>query len=62
MTLDALHAQRETARLIVARGGDYLMTVKGNQAALLDDVLRFDWESRRVRASECATIRGRAAA
>ena len=55
VTLDALHAQRATARLIVSRGGDYLMTVKGNQAALLDDVRRFDWESRRARASECAT-------
>ena len=42
MTLDALHAQRKTARLIVGRGGDYVMTVKGNQAALLDDVAAFD--------------------
>lgn len=55
VTLDALHAQRATARLIVRRGGDYVMTVKGNQAALLDDVLAFDWDSRPARASESVT-------
>ena len=32
VTLDALHTQTETARIIVQeRGADYLMTVKGNQ-------------------------------
>ncbi len=35
VTLDALHTQAETARLIVQEGGgDYLMTVKGNQPGL----------------------------
>jgi predicted transposase YbfD/YdcC len=34
VTLDALHTQRETARLIGARHGQYVMTVKGNQPEL----------------------------
>jgi predicted transposase YbfD/YdcC len=34
VTLDALHTQRETARLIGERGGHYVMTVKGNQPEL----------------------------
>jgi predicted transposase YbfD/YdcC len=34
ITADALHTQRETAQLIVDRGGDYVLTVKGNQPAL----------------------------
>ncbi len=36
VTADALHTQRETARLIVERGGDYLLQVKANQPKLLD--------------------------
>ncbi len=35
VSIDALHTQSETARQIVlAHGGDYLMTVKGNQPAV----------------------------
>ncbi len=35
VSIDALHTQSETARAIVlAHGGDYLMTVKGNQPAV----------------------------
>jgi predicted transposase YbfD/YdcC len=34
VTLDALHTQRQTARLIGERGGHYVMTVKGNQPEL----------------------------
>lgn len=52
VTLDALHTQTKTARLIVARGGDYVMTVKGNQQALLDDLAAFDWDARQVEATE----------
>jgi hypothetical protein len=36
VTADALHAQRETARRIVERGGEYLLQVKANQPALLE--------------------------
>jgi hypothetical protein len=36
VSIDALHTQTETARQIVLeRGGDYLMTVKANQPALV---------------------------
>lgn len=38
VTLDALHTQRETARLIGERGGHYVMTVKGNQPELQEAV------------------------
>jgi len=35
VSLDALHTQDETARAVVMEGGgDYLLTVKNNQAAL----------------------------
>lgn len=35
VTADALHTQRRTARLIVERGGEYLLQVKANQPTLL---------------------------
>lgn len=34
VTLDALHTQRQTARIIGAQGGHYVMPVKGNQPEL----------------------------
>ena len=37
-TLDAPHCRPKTARLIVDAGGDYVMPVKRNHAALLDDI------------------------
>jgi len=33
--MDALHCRRDTAEAIVARGGDYVLAVKGNQPGLL---------------------------
>ena len=36
ITADALHAQRKTAKAIVEKGGEYLLQVKGNQAAVKD--------------------------
>lgn len=36
ITLDALHTLKQTARLILAQDGDYLMVVKKNQASLYD--------------------------
>ena len=37
VTLDALHTQTETAQLIVQeKGGDYLLSVKGNQAGVAE--------------------------
>lgn len=35
VTADPLHCQRKTARLIVEKGGDYLLQIKGNQPHLL---------------------------
>ena len=35
ITADAQHCQRETARTVVARGGDYLFQAKGNQKGVL---------------------------
>jgi predicted transposase YbfD/YdcC len=38
ITGDAMFTQRETARKIIAKGGDYLISVKANQPSLLDDI------------------------
>jgi predicted transposase YbfD/YdcC len=38
VTLDAMGCQKEIARKIVDRGGDYVLTVKGNQEHLLEDI------------------------
>jgi hypothetical protein len=35
VTADALHCQKATASTIVAKGGDYLLQIKGNQPGLL---------------------------
>jgi hypothetical protein len=42
VTADALHTQTETARIIAQeKGADYLMTVKGNQPGVADNVRTF---------------------
>ena len=38
VTLDAMGCQKEIAKKIVERGGDYLLTVKANQEKLLEDI------------------------
>lgn len=38
VTADALHDQHETARIIIEKGGNYLLQVKGNQGKLLKAV------------------------
>jgi predicted transposase YbfD/YdcC len=38
VTIDAMGCQKEIAKKIVARGGDYVLAVKGNQEHLLEDV------------------------
>ena len=43
VTADAMHCQKATARIILERGGDYCLALKGNQPALFEDVrLWFD--------------------
>jgi hypothetical protein len=34
VSMDAMHCQKETARLIVERGGDYVIGLKGNQRVI----------------------------
>ena len=41
VTADALHCQNETARLILERGGDYLLRLKGNRPALHEAVAAY---------------------
>jgi len=38
VSIDAMGCQKEIAKKIVARGGDYVLAVKGNQEHLLEDV------------------------
>jgi len=38
VTADAMHCQKETARTILAQGGDYVLALKGNQKGLLEEV------------------------
>jgi len=41
VTADALHCQNETARLILDRGGDYLLRLKANRPALHEAVVAY---------------------
>src|SRR6201985_3377975 len=43
LTLDALHAQHDTAQLITGRGADYVMTVKGNMPTLYKQLKKLPW-------------------
>jgi uncharacterized protein (UPF0335 family) len=38
VTLDAMHCQTETAKMICNKGGDYILTVKDNQPTLHDEI------------------------
>jgi len=42
VTADALHCQRATARMIVEKGGEYCLQIKGNQPSLLDNARKLD--------------------
>jgi hypothetical protein len=42
ITADPLHCQRKTARVIVAKGGDYLLQIKANQPSLLKQAQGMD--------------------
>ncbi|MGL4178820.1 MAG: ISAs1 family transposase [Dermatophilaceae bacterium] len=43
VTLDAMHTQTDTARAIISRGGDYVLTVKKNQPGLYRDCKNLPW-------------------
>ena len=48
VSIDAMGCQKEIARKIVAKGGDYLLMVKGNQPGLLESVSTTFTEGRRT--------------
>ncbi len=41
VTADAMHTQRATAEQVTARGGDYVLALKGNQGSLHGDVEKY---------------------
>jgi predicted transposase YbfD/YdcC len=51
VTIDAMGCQRDIARTIQAKGGDYVLSLKGNQTRLHDDIRTFfaDAETRAFR-------------
>ena len=61
VTLDALHAQHETARALVEDCGadDVATAVKDNQSTMLDDLRAMDWSRARRAESDPEKARGR---
>ena len=45
LTIDALHTQHDTAQVILGRGADYVMTVKGNMPTLYRQLKKLPWAS-----------------
>ena len=45
LTLDAMHTQHDTARAILGRGADYVMTVKANMPTLYRQLRNLPWAS-----------------
>jgi predicted transposase YbfD/YdcC len=43
MTIDAMHTQSDTAQVILGRGADYVMTVKGNMPTLYRKLKKLPW-------------------
>jgi predicted transposase YbfD/YdcC len=43
LTIDAMHTQHDTAQLILSRGADYVMTVKGNMPTLYKQLRDLPW-------------------
>ncbi len=43
VTIDAMHTQHDTAQVIIGRGADYVMTVKGNMPALYRQLKKLPW-------------------
>ena len=61
VTLDALHAQRETARYLAGKGADYVFTaVKDNQPRLFDALDALPWRSVPVQHTMTDRAHGRA--
>jgi predicted transposase YbfD/YdcC len=49
VTWDALNTQKETARAVVAKKGDYVGSLKGNQQSFHEDVAMYFDESQPMR-------------
>jgi predicted transposase YbfD/YdcC len=43
VTIDAMHTQGDTAQVILGRGADYVMTVKGNMPTLCRQLKKLPW-------------------
>jgi predicted transposase YbfD/YdcC len=43
ITIDAMHTQSDTAQVILSRGADYVMTVKGNMPTLYRQLKKLPW-------------------
>ena len=43
ITIDAMHTQTDTAQVILGRGADYVMTVKGNMPTLYRQLKKLPW-------------------
>jgi len=43
VTIDAMHTQTDTAKIILGRGADYVMTVKGNMPTLYRQLKKLPW-------------------
>jgi predicted transposase YbfD/YdcC len=43
ITVDAMHTQTDTAQVILGRGADYVMTVKGNMPTLYRQLKKLPW-------------------
>jgi predicted transposase YbfD/YdcC len=59
VTADALHAQREHAQYLHGRGAHYVLTVKGNQKALRDQLAGLPWTDVPIGHRETDTGHGR---
>ncbi len=60
LTIDAMHTQHDTAQLILGRGADYVMTVKGNMPTLHQQLKKLPW-ARIPAVSSVSTGHGRRA-
>jgi predicted transposase YbfD/YdcC len=60
VTIDAMHTQHDTAQVILGRGADYVMTVKGNMPTLYRQLKKLPW-TRIPSVSSVSTGHGRRA-
>jgi predicted transposase YbfD/YdcC len=54
---DALNCQKKTAEIIVEKGADYILNVKGNQSALEEDIRDYVQDSELRETMDTATIK-----